>query len=284
MKPEIKKKDFDFVQWILDGLDDWKRLTDALERVVPGNIAATVPWLASALPAWMAYDNMVRVLGIWEPVAFIGGLTVEGLGIATVNTAVKFWQYNEARVLAATANRKPTRKGKKADVVKPVRDLAPVRAAVSMAAFYFVVVMTLNVVLDPGNGWHKTGKALLSMLAPVGAVTIALNAQFAGLLQKTAERKARRVTGKAPGSINNPGETPVDSPEPKPEPVKPPVEQGPVYRSWHEVPESEWRWIVDVPASDVVKRYRLPGKDPARTARDWKKHARERLSAEVLDV
>ncbi len=278
MKTKRDDKHFDFVQWVLDGLNDWKRLTDAMEMVLVGNIAATVPWLASTVPAWMAYDNMVHVLHIWEPVAFIGGLTVEGLGIATVNTTVKFWQYNRARMIQAQIRRAApaARKGKKAVKPKPVTELAPFWQALSMSTFYFIVVITLNVALDPSDGLGKTGKALLSLLSPVGAMTIALNAEFANLLAKKAETKARRVSGGAPGGGVGSGEAPVDAPEP----VKPPEEQGPVYRRWDEVPESEWRWIVDAPASEVVGRYRLPGKDPARTAREWKKYARERLPAD----
>lgn len=278
MKTKESGKRFDFVQTVLDLLDGWKRLTDAMERVLVGNIAATVPWLASTLPAWMAYDNMVKVLHIWEPVAFVGGLTVEGLGIATVNTAVKFWQYNRERMLVAQMNRKPSaaRKGKKSAQSKPVRGLAPFWTAVSMAAFYFFVVIVLNVVIDPADGWHKTGKALLSLLSPVGAMTIALNAEFASLLHKAAERKARRVAGGAPGGGSGSGETPEKPPEQAP----PPGESGPVYRSWHEVPESDWQWITGAPASEIVMRYRLAGKDPARTAREWKKNARLKIGGE----
>lgn len=79
-----------------------------------------------------------------------------------------------------------------------------------------------------------------------------------------------KLSGDSPVSEKAPGEMP----EPIPEPAPAPGEREPVYKSWHEVPESDWPWIANAPASEIVKRYRLAGKDPERTARAWKKNAK----------
>jgi MFS family permease len=49
---------------------------------------------------------------------------------------------------------------------------------------------------------------------------------------------------------------------------------GPIYRNWHEVPESEWEWIAGASTSAVMKRYRLTVE---KTARNWRNNARREL-------
>jgi hypothetical protein len=252
---------FNFVKWAIGFLESWKQLTDTLERVLVGNIAASVPWLASTIPAWLAYNSMVNVLHIFEPVAFIGGLTVEGLGISTVNTAVKFWQHNRERSLAAS--RQSRRKTRKSSAPLEVRGLAPINLAIGMAAFYFTLVILLNVVLDPADFLHKFGNAMLSLLSPVGAVTIALNAEFAQLLsqaeQKRKERKdksSEKVAGKLPKNG-------LDA-----EKVSGTSRQ---FMDWRKVPPSERLKMVNLSKDELKEQYHLPDK----TASNWFKWLRE---------
>lgn len=47
---------------------------------------------------------------------------------------------------------------------------------------------------------------------------------------------------------------------------------------WSDVSPDDYRWIADAHPADIVKRYKLTGKDPERLARTWKQYARERLS------
>lgn len=48
-------------------------------------------------------------------------------------------------------------------------------------------------------------------------------------------------------------------------------------RRWADVPRSDWEWVSEAPVSEIVKKYQLSGKDPERTARQWKAYAKERL-------
>lgn len=69
-------------------------------------------------------------------------------------------------------------------------------------------------------------------------------------------------------------------PEKPPEPVAPPGEQGPMYRSWAEVPRSDYEFIASAPVGEIVTHYRLGGKDPARTARAWKASAKAAMDGD----
>lgn len=46
-------------------------------------------------------------------------------------------------------------------------------------------------------------------------------------------------------------------------------------RRWPDVPRSDWEFISDAPVSEIVKKYKLSGKDPERTARQWKSYAKK---------
>jgi hypothetical protein len=46
-------------------------------------------------------------------------------------------------------------------------------------------------------------------------------------------------------------------------------------RRWADVPRSDWEWVAEAPVSAIVKKYQLSGKDPERTARQWKLYAKQ---------
>lgn len=52
---------------------------------------------------------------------------------------------------------------------------------------------------------------------------------------------------------------------------------GPVYRDFRDVPEGEYAFIAGASGAAIVRRYRLDGKDPERTARNWRAAAKERV-------
>jgi hypothetical protein len=52
------------------------------------------------------------------------------------------------------------------------------------------------------------------------------------------------------------------------------VSAGPIYRNWHEVPESEWEWIAGASTAAIMKHYRLTVE---KTARNWRTNARREL-------
>lgn len=248
----------DLVKGIISGLESWKQLTDTLERVLVGNIAATVPWLAPVIPAWMAYHNMVTVLHFWPPIALIGGLTVEGLGIATVNTAVKFWQHNRERI----AQRQSRIKGKKKDNKPQIQGLAPFQMAVGMASFYLIVVLLVNVALDDADIVQRGAKLMLSLLAPVGAMTIALNAEFSNLLNKAEQKRKERKVSREKNVSGKLSETFQED--------KKVLETSPKFDDWRKVPPSERLKMANMSEAEIKEEYHLSDKN----ASNWFKGLR----------
>jgi len=178
------------------------------------------------------------------------------LGVSTVNTALTFWRYNQEKRLSDPE--------------------APTWLAISAAATYLTVVVVVNVLLDPADWMAKIAKFLLSILSIVGAITLGLRSQHGQRMEtirkdKAEKKAARQASGKLPvsagdhrkGSGGGSGES------------------GPVYKAWPEIPESEWPWIAQASAAEIVKKYRLHGKDPERTGRNWRTYALEHIIQET---
>ena len=157
---------------IMNFLRGWGQLTRMVEGVLVDNIAATVPWLAPVVPAWLAYHNMTGVLEMPGWIGLVGAAVVEFLGLSTVSTAFSLWEYNDAR--------------RKSD------QAAPVWVAIITAGFYLAVVLTVNVILDSSPAVERVAKGLLSTLSIAAAVTLATRAQHARRLQAAVDERAER--------------------------------------------------------------------------------------------
>lgn len=154
-------------------LRGWSQLTQVLEATLIDNVAATIPWMAPIIPAWFAYENMTTVLGMPQVISLIGAAVVEFLGLATVSTTFKLWQYNDSK--------------RKTD------QNAPVQVAIGTTAFYLIIVLLVNVILDTSPVEARVAKALLSLLSVAGAVVLAIRAQHSRRLESIeAERQERR--------------------------------------------------------------------------------------------
>ena len=178
-----------FVDRFENTMTSWQRLTRAAETTLLDNVAATVPWLASLLPAAIAYKHLVNYLRFDWWLALAGAAVVELLGVATIHTALQLWEFN------ATKN--------KSD------QAAPFKLAVGAGAVYFVVVVVVNMVLEIGGAavwdfpfWSRVGaKGLLSLLAPVGAFVLALRTQHARRLAKREQDKTERREARELGQL-----------------------------------------------------------------------------------
>ena len=162
---------------IIGFLDGWRNITNAFERTLVDNVAATVPWLAPISPAYMAFHNVTTIFGwdIW--VAWTIALAVEGLGLAVTSTAFHLWDWNDKK--------------------KDKDQAAPFWIAITTVIFYLSVVITVNVILDiHASLTERTAKALLSLLSVVAAVTLALRSQHARRIEEKSdeleERRAER--------------------------------------------------------------------------------------------
>lgn len=188
-----------FVTRVMSVLLGWKALTQALESVLVDNVAATVPWLAPVLPAYLAYVGLTspEALNMPVPIGFIGAAVVEFLGMATVTTTVQFWDYND-QADGRRREAKGKAKGKQKTKNKKVAGRAPVMVAGGATAFYMVVVLVVNVLLDSNPDIiHKIAKTLLSSISLVGAVTLAVRSQHSRRLADKAQAKVERTEAAA---------------------------------------------------------------------------------------
>jgi hypothetical protein len=85
-------------------------------------------------------------------------------------------------------------------------------------------------------------------------------------LEKTRADALRKVSAQAPDGQETPRKVSGHSAD--------------GVRRWADVPPDDYGWLADAPASEIVARYRLSGKDPERQARTWKGYARERIEKE----
>jgi len=170
MKSELPLRNDSFPQRVAAFLASWREVTRALERTLVDNLAATSPWLAPVIPAYLAYRSMVDRLDFPIPIAVVGAVVVEFLGLSTVHTAFSLWDYNDSR--------------RKTD------QRAPALVAVLTAAGYLAVVLVVNVLLSDRSPVENLAIALLSLLTLISAVTLAIRANHARRVVDVTERKA----------------------------------------------------------------------------------------------
>lgn len=162
----------------------------ALEETLVDVLAAFIPWLAPAIPAYLAWRNMTGVLHFNSYLAGVGAVVVEFLGLATVSTTITLWDYNDTKRMGDQR--------------------APLWVAGVTALAYIVIVLTVNVLLDNAPALHLLAQALLSLLSVIGAVTLAVRAQHARRLaaiqiDKDERRQARMEAHRpAPQTPANP--------------------------------------------------------------------------------
>lgn len=159
-------------------LNGLKTTIDSAEAVFVDLVAAVVPWFAPVIPAYMAYHNMTAVLGFNRTIAFIGAMVIELLGLATVHTVFWLFDYNDT-----------SRKSDQRD-----HGRAPVRVAVGMSAFYLVIVITVNVLLDGGSSVTIAAKTALTLISIPAAVTVAVRSQHKRRLVDVTASRAERGT------------------------------------------------------------------------------------------
>lgn len=169
-----------------DFLRSWSSATRMLEGTLIDNLAATTPWLAPIVPAYIAWDHMTHVLLFPATISFIGAAVVEFLGLSTVITATQFWDWNDSK--------------RKTD------QTAPFWIAIIAASFYLVIIVTINVLLDDSAPLSRLSKALLSLLSIVAAIIIAIRSQHARRVatleaerqERRQERQEKKIAAKLP--------------------------------------------------------------------------------------
>ncbi len=220
---------------IVNILNSWLRLIRAVESVLIDVIAATAPWLAPLIPAYMVYNNLLTVLQFPSWVALAGAGVVELLGLSAVYTSFQLWQYNDSR--------------------RQTDQAAPTRIAITMALAYLAIVLTVNVLLDEAPTIQRLAKALMSCLSIIAAVILAIRSQHGRRLAaaETAkqERKEERAAKRKEAENNR------NLPE--------------TYSStdWRNLPQEDRQIIKAMTTAQVMTAYHVT----ERTALNWRHNA-----------
>lgn len=217
-------------------LKGWLEFTRLLEMTLVDNLAATVPWLAPIVPAYMVFSGMQATMDFPVWAAIVSAVAVELLGMSTVTTAFQMWDYNDSK--------------RKTD------PRAPLGIAVAATVFYLVIVITVNAILDQSAAVERIAKALLSTLGVVGAVILAIRSQHTRRLSEVAAEKAER---KAQRSGNLPEVSEKVS-----------SAGGKFRQDWRMLPEEDRQMIAGMTVSEIQHSYSIS----ERGARNWKTYAR----------
>lgn len=236
-----------FVESLTVFFTAWGQVTRVLEATLIDNLAATIPWLAPVVPAYMIYKSLAETIHFPLPVAILSAVVVEFLGLVTVSTSVQFWTWNDSK--------------RQAD------PQAPVRLAVVTAGAYLAIVITVNVILDLGSPIEQLfAKALLSTLSVSAALTIAIRSQHARRLaeieqskaQKRAERRERQLSASSPVTSGEIGDFQK-------------VAAARKVADWRRLTVQEKEAIAGLPTRDLVEIYPIS----ERTAREWIEKSRK---------
>jgi hypothetical protein len=152
-------------------LESVQRFVKAVETVFIDTVSTVIPWLSPLVPAFMAFRAMSDVLAFPFWLAAITAGVIELLGLATINTAFSFWNYNQEK--------------------RKIDPRSPVQLAVLVTLYYLVVVLVVNTMLDNSPDIHKVAKGLLSSISIVGGVTIALRASHSRRVNEIRTERER---------------------------------------------------------------------------------------------
>jgi hypothetical protein len=170
MKTNLLEKIF---RWISDTINGG-------ERAILDALSAIVPYTTASIPAFLTFTHARDYMDFPDNIAWLAAFTVEVLGVTAVSTAIRFWQWNKTHVQE--------------------KDRAPFWLAVSTYAFYILLVLSVNVILEvyaavrsPAVIWAI---GLFSLLSIPSGVLISVRAQFGEMLEdrrvKAEQRKQER--------------------------------------------------------------------------------------------
>lgn len=163
-----------FFSWISDTINGG-------ERAILDALSAIVPYTTASIPAFLTYGHTIDLMGFPPYIAGLAAFTVEVLGVTSVSTAIRFFQWNKTH--------------------KQETERAPFILAVVTYGFYILVTLSVNVILEIYAGARSPAViwaiGLFSTLSIPSGVLISIRAQFGEMLEdkreKAAERKAEKL-------------------------------------------------------------------------------------------
>lgn len=159
-----------------------------VERSLIDILSAFVPYAVPIIPAYLTYYHTKNIMDFPAWVAATAAFVVETLGMASVSTAIKFWRNNT--------------------LYKSEQNQAPFKLAATVYAFYIVIVLVVNVVLESiagtRNGWVIFAIALFSMLSFPSGVLIAIRAQFREILDARHNKSKPQAPAVSASGVRGP--------------------------------------------------------------------------------
>lgn len=232
---------------IFDRFNEW---INDFEGSFVNSLTAFAPWIAPLAPAYMTYVHMVDFLEFPKILAFALAVMVEILGFGTVSTGLDFWFYNRRE---RAGNKK-----------------APLTIIIITFAFYLVLILVSNVVIDISNAylseaWQKGAVILVRLLLTLqtipGALMVAARTGHRDLLKeikKEKEQKLSEIFPKVRGESDQNGQN--------------------FPKTWHELlptlspDDIIWWSFID---SDIVKEMSKKHKVSERTITNWRTNAQK---------
>lgn len=229
-----------------------------------GLLLGLAPWLTPLSAMQITITNMYNRLDYWLPVAIATGLSIEILGMATLSTALTFYQHNRR--------------------YSDEKNKMPMAVPAFAFGFYLVLVMAIVILLEIPAQDARSGawvsiivKALLVLLSIPAGLIIAVRE-----LHRETLAKLSRKSVKAPQVAEGEGQAAQVSetkPEKAPKVSETPAQvtetfqQGPqIFSDWKRVPEDVRKEIALLTHwSDVQIRYPYLKE---KTAQNWLKAAR----------
>lgn len=163
----------------MNRFDRITRTVNGAENSFINFLSALAPWGVPVIPAYLTYWHTQTDLSFPSWVAWTSAFVVEVLGLASMRTAIGFWEHNKR--YSKDSNR------------------APVGLAISTYIFYLIVILTVNVILDIQNGvaWvNVLAIGLFSLLSLPAGLLIAIRAQHSELLETLMEARSSRASSR----------------------------------------------------------------------------------------
>lgn len=169
----MQKRNTNFLGDIFQAIAD---ILNGAERSFLDLLSVIVPYAVPVIPAYLTYFHTRDEMSFPHWVAITAAFVVEVLGITAVSTAIRFWRNNQ--------------------MYKSEKEKAPFVLAVAVYAFYIVIVLSVNVILEivagARSGWVIFSIGLFSLLSVPSGVLISIRAQYTEMLVDRTERRQER--------------------------------------------------------------------------------------------
>ncbi len=184
-----EERELHWIGRLLEVASEVGQLTGQLEITLTDAVARTVPWCSPLPTAYLTARATVRHLSWPNAMGLVAGLIIEGLGLASVATALELREYNATRRKYPAEWTAEQRRKSKMKVDPP----APFALAVVLVGLYFVSVTALTVALDTTPRLAVYAPLLFPLLSLGGVTVLALRAnhrrRLGGLAQRDAPSK-----------------------------------------------------------------------------------------------